>query len=59
MLGSPHAGAEWSQGQTRVMMLKDSTSIGPQSQWDTSDTAALGRHQPWVGSVVLEALLLL
>lgn len=58
-LRSRHTGAEWSQSQTRMMMLKDSTSTGPRSQWDTSDSAALGRHQPWVGSVVLAAALLL
>lgn len=39
------------------MMLKDSTSTGP--QWDSSDPDALGRHQPWLSSVVLAAVLLL
>lgn len=57
-LGSPHAGAELSQGQTRAVMLKDSTSTGPQPSRSGTPMTLGGQCGTGSSAVALEKLLL-
>lgn len=57
-LGSPHAGPELSQGQTRAMMLKDSTSTVPQPSHSRAPVTLGGQCGTGSSAAALEKLLL-